>query len=395
MKTSKWTWVDSVFIAVRGLWFLIWIIIFINNPLFHHLEVPLILLLTWLCFAYIVPQFLMLPRYHNLRLYPVAEQIFTGSLYVYLLLIVQSDSSIMLIPAVILGLYYSKRFMWWSGFAMILVIPVIGFFFGKESFVIYVTHVFNNGIALGVGFAFNRMAMLLKKNQEQYRVIQEQNKTLEQYARKVENLTLLEERNRMARELHDTMGHTFTSVIIGMDGVLSNLARSNYEKANAKLQALRQLTKDGLDEIRISIHQMAPEVDHELLSTRLLILAEEFEAHTNTKVHFKTVGEEFEVSQPIQLMFIRCLQEGLTNAKRHGHADGINITVEFWPEYLSLRIKDDGNGTGSIKAGFGLKGMKERLQSFNGQLTINTKKGEGTEVVCSVPLIRRVGVGNH
>lgn len=384
-KSLSWTWVDTVFLAVRGVWFIIWIIIFFNNPFFHHLGISLSVLLAWLCLAYLLPQCFIVPRNVNLRLYPLIEMIGSGSLYIYLLLIIESDSSIMLIPAVIVGLYFSRNLLWYSSLLGIICIPLAGIVFDRGTLVINLTHILNNGIALGVGFAFNRVVLLLKENQKQYLLIQEQNRTLEQYAQKIENLTLLEERNRLAKELHDTMGHTFTSVIIGMDGVMANMARADYEKAIQKLSKLRKLTKSGLDEIRTNIHQIAPTEENARLSESLSLLASEFAQHTNTRVSFSANGLEYEVNQMIKWTFIRCLQEALTNAKRHGKAQSIEVAIEFQPESLFLKIKDDGLGSDQLEFGFGLTGMRERLQNLQGELTVKSNIGAGTEMICSIP----------
>lgn len=385
IKSLGWTWIDSVFLAVRGVWFIIWLIIFLNNTFFYHLGISLLVQLIWLCIAYLVPQVFIIHKKANPRLYPLTEMMITGSLYVYLFVIEESDSSIMLIPAVILGFYFSRNFIWGSSLAGIILIPLACILLDRGYLVVNLTHVLNNGIAIGVGFAFNRVVLLLKQNQKQYQLIQEQNRTLEQYSQKIESLTLLEERNRMARELHDTLGHTFTSVIIGMDGVMANITRADYEKALKKLSALRKLTKSGLDEIRKNIHQIAPIQDNIWLSKSLSELVREFALHTETTVTFHTIGSEYEVNQAMKLTFIRCLQEALTNAKRHGKAQSIHVTIEFQMEGLFLKIKDDGLGSNELKFGFGLKGMKERLQNLHGEIIVKSGVEMGTEIICSIP----------
>ena len=201
----------------------------------HETSVPYIGLLVWLILSYLLPQVFLLPINRSLQKYYLVEFLTTGSLYVYLLLFIGSDSSLLLIPLISLGLYFSNRFLWWSVSFLLMMIPIMGLLLHSEPLVVLLTQLLNNMIALGVGFTFNRMDVLFKKNQKQYLLITEQKIVLEQYAKQVERLTLLEERNRMASELHDTAGHTFTSVIVGIDGIIANLKRSDIERALKKL----------------------------------------------------------------------------------------------------------------------------------------------------------------
>jgi signal transduction histidine kinase len=378
-KRLEWTWVNAVFSGIRVMWLFLWVLIFTQKEIFHSgISISFGVLLVWLFLSYLIPQVFLIPINLSLRNYYVSEFLFTGSLYVYLFLIVGSDSSLLLIPLISLGLYFSNRFSWWSIVSLLLTIPIIGLFLQSESLVVLLTHFLNNVIALGVGYAFNRIVMLLKENQEQKKV-------LEQYAQKVENLTLLEERNRMAGELHDTIGHTFTSVIVGIDGIIANLKQANTERALYKLQILRDLTRNGLDDIRKNIHNMADDQEIESFIDRLTSITNEFAAHTGTSIHFQSLGQERELHYHAQHALMRCLQEALTNAKRHGNAQTIDVRFEFENEAVSLTVRDDGIGTEKVHLGFGLNSMKQRLQSLNGDLSVASTSGAGMEIICKIP----------
>lgn len=378
-KRLEWTWVDTVFSGIRVMWLFLWVLIFTHNEIFHSgLSISFGVLLVWLFLSYLIPQVFLIPINLSLRNYYVSEFLFTGSLYVYLFLIVGSDSSILLIPLISLGLYFSNRLSWFSVSSLLLIIPIIGLFLQSGSLIVLLTHVLNNVIALGVGYAFNRIVVLLKENQEQKLV-------MEQYAQKVESLTLLEERNRMAGELHDTIGHTFTSVIVGIDGIIANLKQANTERALHKLQILRDLTRSGLDDIRKNIHDMADDQEIESFIDRLTSLTNEFATHTGTSILFQILGQERELHYHAQHVLIRCLQEALTNAKRHGNAQTIDVTFDFGNEATSLTVRDDGIGTEQVHLGFGLNSMKQRLQSLNGELHVSSKSGAGMELICKIP----------
>lgn len=154
-----------------------------------------------------------------------------------------------------------------------------------------------NLLMLALGYIFrhmldahNKMKQLLKENKRQFQIIQEQNRLLVAHAEQVEQLTQLAERNRMARELHDTVGHTFTSVIMGMDAV-SYLIGNSPDKAREKLDVLRQVARKGLAEVRRSIHQIAPEGQELPLSQHIARITNEFSLYTGTSVSIYTEGE--------------------------------------------------------------------------------------------------------
>ena len=221
-------------------------------------------------------------------------------------------------------------------------------------------------------------------------VIKQKNEVLEQYSRQVENMTLLTERSRLARELHDTVGHTFTSVIIGMDA-LGYLIDSSPEEAKANLRELLVVTRQGLDETRKAIHQMGAD-DSGSLAVSIARMAKEFARHTGTVVELKQKGQvtELSLSQAARLTLTRCLQESLTNAKKHGGATEITVTLENRADRLWLQIADNGTGVEQLVPGFGLKAMRERLSVLHGTLETFSRpwEGGGTLIVCSLPLGR-------
>jgi len=229
-----------------------------------------------------------------------------------------------------------------------------------------------------------RMQELLEENERQRQV-------LEQYANQVEKITLLEERNRLARELHDTVGHTLTSVIMGLDAV-AYLIAEDPEEAMVSVNQLRSVSREGLEEMRKQIHHIAPENKGVTLSAQLNSIAKEFAAHTLTHVEFEVDGADISVPLPITMILVRCLQESLTNAKRHGGAEQIHISLAVSPDLLRLEIRDDGCGMEELRFGFGLSAMQERIEAHQGELKVKSKKNSGTVVICHLPLKSRGSV---
>lgn len=345
--------------------------------------------------SYGVPFLFWRPNYINSTFYPIAVLLTGIPLQIYLSWMQQDAYLTINCPLMVVGFLTDRKNAWWTAPIFMVAMPVEYFFILHSGVGVgqLFSIILNAVLFFAIGLSLQRVVTsnektekLLAENQRQYHLIHEQNNALEQYANQIEQLTLLEERNRMARELHDTVGHTFTSVIMGMDAV-SYLIETAPDKAKEKLDVLRSVTRNGLEEVRRSIHQMVPEGDM-LLSQQLTRLANEFALHTGTQIRFTTVGEEFEIPKQTKLSLIRCLQESLTNAKRHGRASTVEVTLTYSDDLVDIRIEDDGIGTEQLKVGFGINAMQERIFALQGTLQVSSTLGQGTVVHCSIPAKR-------
>jgi signal transduction histidine kinase len=395
IQRRKWHGVEwSLFIVLTGSTLLSLLNVLLRMSDFKHISI--FIMIASILISYAVPLLFWRPNYINAPLYPFAVLLTGAPLQIYLSWMEQEVYYIINCPLMVIGFLTDRKNAWWIAPVFLVAMPVSYYFvlhhemgLGELSSVIL-----NAVLFYAIGLSLQRVVTsndktekLLAENQRQYQLIHEQNNALEQYANQIEQLTLLEERNRMARELHDTVGHTFTSVIMGMDAV-SYLIEVSPEKAKEKLDVLRNVTRNGLEEVRSSIHQMVPNGDDMLLSQQLTRLANEFALHTGTKICFKTNGEEFEIPKQTKLSLIRCLQESLTNAKRHGRANTVEVLLTYGEDEVGLRIEDDGVGTQHLKAGFGINAMHERISSLQGTLQVSSATGQGTIVSCSIPAKR-------
>jgi len=238
-----------------------------------------------------------------------------------------------------------------------------------------------------IGYCFQKLVSALLQIRSMYRTIQEQNQTLENYAKQIEKMTLLEERNRLSRELHDTVGHSFTTAITGMDAVYY-LIDASPQEAKSSLRELLQFTRNGLDEVRKQIHQIAPDKEEQSLTAALEHMGNEFSIHSGTKVMLEVVGAEYPVSEQIRTALIRCMQESLTNAKKHGQASIVEVRLEYEEQFVRMQVADNGTGiNGDLAKGFGLQAMTDRLDNLNGSLRIEPGLITGTVVACQIPII--------
>ncbi|MFC3885040.1 sensor histidine kinase [Bacillus songklensis] len=335
----------------------------------------------WIMAALIVPHFFWLPGRVNKRMhFCFAELLLSGSLAIYLQTI-NSESYLFALPALIISSLVERRFYWMIIF--LVLFPFAGSVTKGMNMETVLGSLFDSLFFPCIGFGFNILTKAYKKTQELNKVIEEQNHTLVQHAKQIEKLTLVEERNRMSRELHDTLGHSFISYIIGLDAVMY-LVDSNPELAKKKLEELRMLTTKNLEEIRSTIHEIGDQTDIQLADSFAAII-HEFGHHTNTKVTFNISGEEYFLTHQVRITLLRCLQESLTNAKRHGNAAEVLVCLVFLEGEVQLKIQDGGIGTENIQYGFGLKTMKERIESLNGTFLFSSTVGKGTTIQCCIP----------
>jgi signal transduction histidine kinase len=386
----KWSWVDYVLATFRLGLLIQGVIFFLTVTGYNHINMQVLLL--WFLICIIVPHLFWNPRYTHKELYILTEFLLAGSFYIYINIYTNIDTqaSLLIMPALVSGYLATKR--------TAIIVPILLFalslflFWFEIPLQQYFTQLFMLIMMYGFGFSFGKMLSIQQKikkllddNQQKNQLIESQNKTLEQYARKVEELTLQTERNRLAVELHDTIGHTITSVIVGMDSVNALIDR-DIDKAKERLTALRKATASGLDTIRKHIHGIAINEENLSLSSVLGQISKEFSDYTSTEILWNIEGNEYEVSKSVKLTLSRCLQEGLTNAKRHGNATSIKVNLEFESNQIILSIHDNGKGSDELTFGFGFNGMKDRLSTLQGELTVHSKSGQGTSVICVLPV---------
>lgn len=391
-QPRTWQWLDFLLTMVRAGWFFILVILFITDP--YNTGMSYYILLIWLLVAFIVPQLFWQPGTIHTALYPLAELVCTGGLQVYIAIVQHRSLATLAVPLITAGYFIDRKNRWWIVTGFVLLVPLAGLAVPGNPKSVIMLAAMQNLLMLALGYIFrrileahNKVSQLLKENKRQYQLIQEQNQMLVDYANQVEQLTLLEERNRMARELHDTVGHTYTSIIMGMDAV-NYLIEPAPEKAREKLEVLLNVARNGLAEVRRNIHEIAPEGQEMPLSQHIARITNEFSIHTGTSVSIYTEGEVHDTVLTVKMTIIRCIQESLTNALRHGQAKRISIKLSYNPEDIMLTIEDDGLGTDQLKPGFGLNSMRERLEALHGALEIWSEKGKGARITCVIPVRR-------
>ncbi len=209
---------------------------------------------------------------------------------------------------------------------------------------------------------------------------------LSQHTREIATLA---ERNRMERDVHDTLAQGFTSVILQLEAVKLALARNDLQEVSKRSQRASELAKLGLGEARRAVRALPPHV----LQGRTLCLALEEMLQTMTdgsglNTSLEIIGEPRLLPGAFEEGLFRIAQESLTNAIKHAQADSFSVRLTFEPENIELRLTDNGAGFEQQAScqGFGLKGMRKRVDQMGGYFAINSRAGRGTEIFVSFAL---------
>jgi PAS domain S-box-containing protein len=200
-------------------------------------------------------------------------------------------------------------------------------------------------------------------------------------------LAVMEERNRIAREIHDTLAQAFTAIVVQLEAAQDVLITSR-SKANSHIMQARRLAQKSLAEARRSVWELRPhQLERGGLTVGVKRLADEAK-HAGVSIQYKIKGKPQMIPQKIERNLLRISQEALTNTIRHADASEVLIQVTFRPRTIQLLFQDNGKGFNlkSIPKGFGLIGMRERANEINSNLTLSSKRGKGTRIVVDVEL---------
>lgn len=214
--------------------------------------------------------------------------------------------------------------------------------------------------------------------------LQSANDKLRQYADQVEELATLKERNRLAREIHDSLGHYLTVVIVQIEAAMA-LIEKDRERSLDGLRKAQGLAQKGLAEVRESVAVLrAPRTEAGSLIESLNNLFEECRV-SGLAAEFRLIGTPRALSASAELALYRAAQEGLTNVRKHSQAQAATVTLDYAAEAVWLRVHDAGIGATEPKKGFGLVGMHERVTHLGGELRIATAANEGFTLEVGLP----------
>ncbi len=214
------------------------------------------------------------------------------------------------------------------------------------------------------------------------------NQQLKAYALKIEAQATLQERNRIAREIHDSLGHSLSAQTIQLNNALLYLD-SNQTKTRQFLTESQRLGLNALQDIRQSIQALRSNpLQGQSLESAVTQLVHEFERTTGLSTSCQ-IELARHLSRELEAAVYRIIQEGLTNAQRHSEALSIKIQLQSTAKLLYVLVEDDGKGfdTDLNTTGFGLQGIRERVEALSGQFYLQSSPGSGCRFTIYIPLL--------
>jgi len=217
--------------------------------------------------------------------------------------------------------------------------------------------------------------MLYEKLSQANRDLQIANEQLKEYSKITEKMGETRERNRLAREIHDTLGHTLTGILAGLDACITTIEISPQE-TKKQLEMISEVTRRGINEVRRSVNKLRPDALERLnLEYAIRKMIMDVETMANTRVTFESKVANLKFDADEEDTIYRVIQESLTNAIRHGKATHIWIHIESVDGEIILTIKDDGVGCKDMKKGFGTRHIVERIQMLKGSVEFDGSNG--------------------
>lgn len=210
------------------------------------------------------------------------------------------------------------------------------------------------------------------------------NKKMQKYVIVTEKFGEKNERKRLARELHDTIGHALAGMAVGVDACITMIDK-NPQLAKAQLKIISKAIRKGMKDVRNSLNKMRPDfLQQYRLKEAIEKMKEEISNVTDLKINLNYQIDETGFDTKIEDILFRVIQESITNSIRHGLATVVDIDIYKENNLLCLKIKDNGKGCKAINYGFGLKQMVERVSQIRGDINFYSENGFTTEI--KIPL---------
>lgn len=205
------------------------------------------------------------------------------------------------------------------------------------------------------------------------------------YVNRIEALAVAKERARIAREFHDTLGHTLTTLDVQME-LMARLSANRVEEIQEAARQSRVLVKQGLADVRRSIRALHPTaLEGFSIIEAIQSLVDEFKRATQVGIQWRIEGKVAPIAPDLALPLHRSAQEALTNIRRHSGATEVKMTLIFATETICLVVEDNGRAQTPQKFGFGLSGIRDRVHELHGHFAASPRSEGGFRVVVELP----------
>jgi len=252
----------------------------------------------------------------------------------------------------------------------------------------------NDLILLAFHFlAFNFALQVFRKNREivaamdelktTVEELNESNQKLQEANRELERATVLAERQRIAKEIHDTAGHAITTVIMQTEAA-KLVVESDPQEAKKRITAANIQAKRALKELRENVHVLSGIGEFSTLKEAILAIVAESTDGTGVVIRYDL--DDLDLGDEKNRFILNTLKEGISNGMRHGGATAFWLELKAKQGNAEFFLSDNGEGQEKLNEGFGLSGMRRRAESLGGQVSFETEKGEGFEIRVTLPL---------
>ena len=236
---------------------------------------------------------------------------------------------------------------------------------------------------------------LIRESSERKRLIEQLEAAQQGLAAMERQAGVLQERQRMAQEIHDTLAQGFISIVMQLEAADQALPEGQ-EAVRKRLWQARETARLSLGEARRLVQALSPEpLEGATLPEALRRVAQRWQEETNLPIDYSTTGSPYTLRPEVEVILLRFMQEGLANIRKHAQANRVTVTLSYMEDQVALDVHDDGQGfdpgilsrpPDQSRGGFGLYTMRERLAQLGGQLIVESSPGEGTTLAAQIPM---------
>jgi signal transduction histidine kinase len=202
---------------------------------------------------------------------------------------------------------------------------------------------------------------------------------------------VLEERQRLARDIHDMLAQGFTSIVLHLEAADQALP-DDLDTLHKHLDRARVTARTSLEEARRVVHALRPHsLDQRSLPDAIARTAVRWQEETRIPLTMTTTGDSIPLHPDIEVTLLRATQEALANIRKHAQATAVRLTLSYIDDVVVLDVQDNGvafagAAASPLSSGYGLQAMRERAEQCGGSVTLESEPGVGTTVVVSIPV---------
>lgn len=310
-------------------------------------------------------------------------------------LITQSPIYLFVLFGLYPQLFVFLRFPWYIVGACILFgITLWSQVTGQGDWTVAVVILVSLPASVGLGLFIDA---LVRQSRERARLIHELEATRQQLALAARQAGIMQERQRLARDIHDTFTQGLSSIVMQIEAIDATLSTDNT-KGGQTLERVGRIARENLAEARRLLWALQPEVaERASLPEMLRPLAQRWAEESGVSVGVTITGQATFLRPEIEVTLLRATQEALANIRKHAQASSVMLTLSYMEDIVALDIADDGIGfdphglpiplLGETSGRFGLKALRERIEQLEGTFTLESTPGSGTTIAVALPAV--------